>query len=396
MMAGIWAARSAEHARVVVLEGAPKLGAKILISGGGRCNVTHHAVESADFAGSTPPAIRKVLTRFDVARTIEFFEELGVRLKREETGKLFPVTDDARSVLDALETATREAGAEIVHPMRVERIHGANGSFTLECERATLVAKRVILATGGRSLPRTGSDGSGYDIVRTLGHTVTRVFPALVPLRLPDGDALRELSGLSTDCVLTVRSRTGKKLVAVEGAVLCTHFGISGPAVLDVSRHLLDARHTDTDAYLTCDWLPSLATDELDEMLRAPGAGSAASRMRRYLPERLAQSLSMRAGVEPSIPAAQLARDGRIAIVRTAKELLLPVTGDRGWDFAEVTAGGVPLAELDLATLESRVCAGLHLCGEICDVDGRIGGFNFQWAWASGFVAGTAAAAELS
>jgi hypothetical protein len=397
LMAGVVAARAAPAARVVILDGARKLGAKILVSGGGRCNVTHERVGADDFNGSTRPAIRKVLARLSVRDTLAFFAELGVVVKKEPSGKLFPVTDDARTVLDALLAAARDAGARLAHPRRVTRIEHGGGWFRVCGDWGSLRSRRVIVATGGRSLPKTGSDGAGYGIMSELGHTLTpRVFPALVPLLLPARHPLLALSGTSADVTLEVRTSGQKAVASMSGSLLCTHFGLSGPVVLDISRHWIDARSDDVGASLVCDWLPSLASDDLDARLREGGAGSVAARLRGTLPERLARCLVEQAGIDPQLAAARLARDARRRLVAALKQARLAVIGDRGWRYAEVTAGGVPLAELRLDTLESRACPGLHLCGEICDVDGRIGGFNFQWAWASGYVAGTGAARARS
>jgi predicted Rossmann fold flavoprotein len=392
LMAAIWASRTRPGARVLVLEGAERIGTKILISGGGRCNVTNEVVEPGDFSGSSKPAIRKVLEAFDVERTIGFFRSIHVALAREEHGKLFPRTNRASTVLDALLDAAREAGLLVRHPRRVERILRTADGFVVGGAWGVVEAERVVLATGGRSLPRSGSDGGGYALARSCGHTVTsRIFPALVPLLLPAGHRLRALSGLSTDVSLTVAQASGKRVITCEGALLCTHFGISGPAALDTSRHWLAAHAEDPSVRLLCDWLPRLDADALDAMLRASGTGSSASRLRTLLPERLVQALCDEADVDPAGSLARLSRDARKGVVRTIKEHVLPVTGERGWNFAEVTAGGVPLVEVNLATMESRRCPGLYLCGEICDVDGRLGGFNFQWAWSSGYVAGTGA-----
>jgi predicted Rossmann fold flavoprotein len=387
LMAAIWARRTAPDRSVVLLDGARTLGAKILVSGGGRCNVTHQAVDETAFAGSSPPAIRKVLRRFDVAATVAFFRELGVELKREETGKLFPVTDRARTVLEALLEAARAAGVAVRHPWRVAGL--APGFVLTAADGETLGAARVVLATGGRSLPKTGSDGGGYALARGLGHTLTpRVFPGLVPLTLPRDHFLCALSGLSAPAALEVRSGSGRRVVSFTGSTLCTHFGLSGPAVLDVSRYWIDALLDDPGARLVASFLPGVPAEAVDEALRA---AAPARFLEGRLPERLARALCEAAGAPWSTPAHRLTREARRSLARTITELALPVTGDRGFNYAEVTAGGVPLSELDLGTMESRRCAGLSLCGEICDVDGRIGGFNFQWAWASGYVAGLGA-----
>ena len=393
-MAAIWAGRRGFR-RVVLLDGARTLGAKIVISGGGRCNVTHQQVDETAFAGSSPAAIRKVLRRFDVPATVDFFAALGVRLKREETGKLFPVTDRARTVLDALLEAAHIAGVEILHPWRVTEVARLPSGFTVAAsDGRRLEADRVVLATGGKSIPKSGSDGAGYALATKLGHSITDlVLPGLVPLRLAEGHFARSLHGLATPAEVEVRAGSGRRLASVTGSVLCTHVGLSGPAILDLSRHLLTARASDPATALVVNWLPGTSPESLDDDLRTLGAGSPLRRLQEQVPERLARALCVAAGVDPTTPGHRLTREARRALAGMATGMRAPVVGDTGFDFAEVTAGGVPLREVDLATMESRACPGLYLCGEICDVDGRIGGYNFQWAWASGFVAGTATSA---
>lgn len=384
---------------VILLDGARSIGAKILVAGGGRCNVTHHQVTPDAYAGATRNAIRKVLRRFDVPRTIDFFQSLGVHLKREDTGKLFPTTDRARTVLDALLNALRDAGAELRFPRRVESIQlqcHKPPAFLIQGPWGQLHAKRVIIATGGKSLPKSGSDGQGYTIARSLGHSITdRVFPSLVPLIVDTGHFVRELSGIATPVRAEVRAATGKRLVAFHGPALCTHFGLSGPAILDVSRYLTDARATDPEATLHLAWLPDHTPDQLDKTLQTLGPQRLGPWLRDLLPTRLADAILHHLNLDPATRAAQLRREQRRALLHALTEMPIPVTGDRGWTHAEVTAGGVPLTEINLETMHSRQCQGLYLCGEILDVDGRIGGFNFQWAWATGYIAGTAAANSL-
>ncbi len=392
LMAAITAGR--EGTPAVVLDGAKVLGAKILVSGGGRCNVTHDVVTEHDYAGSSAPAVRRVLRRFKVARTIEFFADLGVTLKREETGKLFPTTDSSRTVLEALLRGVRAAGAEVRHPWRIEAVALLDdGAFRLSGPAGQIEASRVVLAMGGRSLPRSGSDGAGLEIARGLGHHVTpRVVPALVGLTVAPECFVRELSGIAVEARLEVRGGTGRRLARMEGSLLCTHFGLSGPVAMDISRHWQLAVAEDPAAALVVSWLPEHTGESLDAVLRDLGAASVQAFLARSLPSRLARALCDVAGVAPSAIGHTLRREARRALVRTLLELSVPVTGTRGWNHAEATAGGIPLAEVHLDTLESRVAPGLYLCGEILDVDGRIGGFNFQWAWASGYVAGLAAA----
>ena len=393
-MAAIQAGREARRLGVplaiVALDGASRLGAKILVAGGGRCNVTHDTVDERSFAGSTPAAIRNLLRRFDVPATVRFFEDLGVPLKREETGKLFPVDDRSRSVLDALLTACRDAGVTLLHPWRIVELAREGDRFTIAGPQGSIAARRVVLTTGGLALPKSGSDGHGMTVARRLGHTTTPVFPALVPLVLEESAFVRRLPGIAVPARLTLRTGSGKTLTTVEGPVLCTHFGLSGPAVLDMSRHWNAARRDDGSVSLSLDWLPRVDPSDLTER-----GETASTFLRARLPERLADALCREAGIAPSAPLARLSRVERRALVETIGAWRIPVTGDRGFTHAEVTAGGIPLAEARLETLESRVCPGLHLAGEILDVDGRIGGYNFQWAWATGTIAGRAAAAAL-
>jgi len=389
LMAGIWAGRTNPPRAVVILDGAPKLGAKILVSGGGRCNVTHHEVDAAAFAGSSRHAINKILRRFNVAPTMAFFRELGVELKKEETGKLFPTTDSAKTILHALLRAASQANVVIHHPRRVAAIGKSPEGFVVCGEWGELEARAVVLATGGKSLPKSGSDGHGYEIAKALGHSISpRIFPALVPLILPPGHFVRDLSGLTLPATLTVHSRRGKKLIAFTNSTLCTHFGLSGPSVLDISRYYLEAKFDDPETALVINWWPEKTTEQLEAELQALRQTLVVKFLQTTLPQSLARALCQQAAIAPGLSGDNLTRAQRLALARLVTNMPLPIVGDRGYDFAEVTAGGVPLNELYLDRMESRVCPGLHLCGEICDVDGRIGGFNFQWAWASGYVAG--------
>jgi len=394
LFAATWAGRAAagRPCSIMVVDGARTLGAKILVAGGGRCNVTHVAVSEADFAGSSPAAIRKVLGRFPVAETIAFFAAAGVELKREETGKLFPVTDSARTVLDALLRETRAAGARLLHPARVTALTRDDAGFTATTAIGPIRARRAILCTGGKSLPKSGSDGGGYALAEALGHSVTQpLLPALVPLVLPEEHWIRSLAGLTLPTRLSLRAGA-RRLHATRGSTLCTHVGLSGPAVLDMSRHWLMALHHDPAARLEIAWLPDMSVEDVDRLLVSVQGRGTVSSLREHLPERLVRTLCEVAGAPP---AGDLPRDARRRLAALVAATPLPVVGDRGFTVAEATAGGVPLAEVRLDAMESRVCPGLHLAGEVLDVDGRIGGFNFQWAWASGFVAGRAAAGQI-
>ena len=399
LFAAIHAARTApKGTSILALDGAKKIGAKILVAGGGRCNVTHHEVSEADFATSgSHNTVRNILRRFTVEDTIQFFREQGVALKREDTGKLFPTTDSARTVLNALLDAARTSGARITHPHRVASITKSEDTFTITPDCASLpviTAHKVILCAGGKALPKSGSDGSAYPIAKSLGHSTTaRIFPALVPLKADaEQTFVHNLSGIALPATVSVVASSGKRLASFTDPVLCTHFGLSGPAILDVSRYLLDARAQDPGASLTINWLPSESTDSIDQQLASLATRAVITFLRERCPERLAYALCHTVKLDPTTRGSDLRKDTRRALARAVCECVIPITTSRGFTFAEVTAGGVPLSEINPKTMESRACPGLYLAGEILDVDGRIGGFNFQWAWATGFIAGTSAA----
>jgi len=379
--------------RIVLLDGAKTLGAKILVSGGGRCNVTHAAVTAADFFGNRR-IIKNVLAAWSVERTIEWLAGMGVELKREATGKLFPTTDKARTVLTALLERCRGLSVEIETGRRVSGIERADGRFVIHHSEGAIAAKAVILATGGRSLPRSGSDGSGFALAHSLGHSLTTTVPALVPLVLHETMFHRMLSGLSLDVVLTTVVG-GKPVDLRRGSLLWTHFGVSGPVVMDASRFWTLAREqgeqADVSVSLIPEWTPEAARAWFMAQAAANPRKSLGKTLALMMPERLAEAVCTSLGTDARTATAQVPRGERDKLVAALTRLPLPVATDRGWNHAEVTAGGIPLEEINYRTMESKSVPGLYLIGEMLDCDGRIGGFNFQWAWATGYVAGRAA-----
>jgi len=392
----IFTARAAPSLRVLCLDGAKHIGAKILVSGGSRCNVTNRIVDERDFSSSIPRMVRSVLRAFPAARAIEFFASLGVPLHEEEAGKLFPDTNRSRTVLDALLRAADVHGVSILSATRVEEITRADGGFVVRSGEAVWHAARVVLATGGRSLPKTGSDGFGYTLATRLGHGFVETTPALAPLIL-EGNRHQELSGISHVAALTCGSVDRR--VRCEGSLLWTHFGISGPVALDISRHWHRAALEQRPCRVVIDVCPGRTSTALDEWLQQQRE----TRPRAFvttvigslLPAAVAAQWCRAAGVRDDTTMTHMTRDERRSLVEALKETQLAVRDSRGYGYAEVTAGGVPLDEVDARSMESTVCPGLHLVGEILDVDGRLGGFNFQWAWSSGWVAGHALARAL-
>jgi predicted Rossmann fold flavoprotein len=384
--------------RIIVVDGARTLGAKILVSGGSRCNVTNARVETTDFWRSGSPFVRQVLRAFPVPDTIAFFEEIGVSLNEEPLGKLFPTTNKSRTVLDALLRESGRLGIEILSSCRALALARSDNEWKLETSTGPIEAAKVVLATGGLSLPKTGSDGGGYVLARELGHTIVPPTPALEPLIL-GGDFHRSLQGIAHDAAIRV-SRVGEKAVVVRGSLLWTHFGVSGPLALDASRFMRRAKVDGVTALMTLSFVPDLNAEDVDSRLLA------AARLRPHhaVVTELAREFGLTQAVAlrvaeyaagPDATLARLTREKRLALVSALTAFPLDVVDGRGYNFAEVTSGGVAVEEVNAKTMESRLAPGLYFVGEILDVDGRIGGFNFQWAWSTAKVAGRSIAASF-
>jgi predicted Rossmann fold flavoprotein len=396
----IFLGRANRTRSVVLLDGARKPGAKILVSGGTRCNVTNRVVSETDFWGGRRTLIRQVLHAFTSDDTVRFFRELDVPLHEEADGKLFPDSNRSRDVLNALLRAVDAGGARLLADHRVVEIQSSEGGFLVATSKGTIRCRHVVLATGGQSLPKSGSDGSGFGFARRLGHTIVPTTPALVPLVLDevDGAAMhRTLSGVSHEVELSVWV-DGRISTRLRGALLWTHFGVSGPVALNASRHWLRATLEERAVTVTVNLCPGATFDSLDRSWAASASArpktSVATALAAWIPSSVAAALLLRLSVDPSQGLAHLPRASRRAIVHALTEWPLAVAGPRGYTYAEATAGGISLEEVRISTMESRVCEGLFLVGEILDVDGRIGGFNFQWAWSTAFVAARALAAR--
>lgn len=389
MAAAIFSARHMPGRSIWLLDGAAMPGAKILVAGGGRCNVTNRQVTADDFSGTSPRAIRHVLATLSSDQTVQFFSDLGVDLHEEEHGKLFPNTNRARTVLDALLSEVARRGVRLTAGCRVSAVDPCAGGFRVTADQESLTARCVLIATGGMSLPKTGSDGGGYALVRRLGHSIIEPVPALAPLTL-DGGFHAGLSGISHDVELAVHV-AGRKPVRFRGAMLWTHFGVSGPVVLNASRHWHRARLDGAEVRLGVSFLPGEDFTAAERRLLATVNERPKvllhNALADWFPERFVHAVLDRLGIAGRTPLAHFAREDRRRLLNALLDWTLPVLDSRGFAHAEATAGGVPLTEIDPATLMSRKCPGLFLAGEILDVDGRIGGFNFQWAWSSACVA---------
>jgi len=385
----IFAARRGVREPILLFEGAQRPGAKILVSGGSRCNVTNAVVTERDFSGSPGHLVKRVLRAFGVDETVGFFRGIGVPLHEEERGKLFPDANRSKVVLEALLAEVERRGVRLLAGERVLDVAGkGGGGYRVTTSRGQHDVARVVLATGGLSLPKTGSDGLGLEIARRFGHALVPTSPALVPLVLA-GSFHAPLSGVAHEVELSVLD-PGRRPFRRKGALLWTHFGVSGPVVLDVSRAYLRAGLEGGSPVLEANLLPgrdfAWVERELVQLAAETPRAGVARALARRLPQAVAQAVAVDAGCGETT-LGRLTREERRTLVRGIVERRLPVVGNRGYSFAEATAGGVPLAEVDTATMQSKRQAGLLLVGEMLDVDGRIGGFNFQWAWSSGWVA---------
>ena len=395
----IFVRRFSPTCSVVLLDSARKPGAKILVSGGSRCNVTNTVITERDFWGGRPAVIRKVLRAFPVGDTIAFFREIGVGLHEEAGGKLFPDTNRARDVLDALLRESAGVGALLVPGYRVIDVERSHAGFRVVTDGGELHAAAAVLATGGQSLPKSGSDGAGFAIAKRLGHTIVPTTPALAPLVLGGRSIHTALSGVAHDVELSVWV-DARISVRLTGALLWTHFGVSGPVAMNASRHWLRARLDRRDVSITLNLRPGQQFEGVDtewqRLASVNPRSSVQSTLASMVPASVAAATLQHLGMDGTAALAHFGRDDRRRLSRALVEWPLPVVDSRGYNFAEATAGGVALTEIDPATMESRVCPGLFCVGEIVDVDGRIGGFNFQWAWSSGFVAGRALANQAT
>jgi predicted Rossmann fold flavoprotein len=407
--AGLLAAtHAAERGRcVLLLEKNRKPGVKILMSGGTRCNLTHATDRRGivEAFGRQGRFLQSALAALGPDEVVQLVEAEGVKTQVESTGKVFPASGRAADVLDALLDRMRRSGAELAlaEPvLKIEAIQGDAGGvgFRATTSRRTVVAERVVLTTGGQSYPRCGTSGDGYVWAAEFGHTVTPLRPALVPVTIR-ADWAKSLRGIAVpDVVVTLRQTYGDNpgelpdqhiLARQRGSLLFAHFGLSGPVVLDISRHItMHARPRSLE--LVCDFQPEVTDQSLADRLQASAARDGKRLipvlLAEDLPRRLADALTLQAGVSLDQRAAELSRRQRARLVQAVKSTPIPTTGTMGFEKAEVTAGGVALGDIDSRTMSSKIVPGLFLAGEILDLDGPIGGYNFQAAFSTGWLAG--------
>ncbi|OGD72436.1 MAG: hypothetical protein A2Y64_05045 [Candidatus Coatesbacteria bacterium RBG_13_66_14] len=390
LTAGLSAARSG--ARVLILERGPRPGRKILVTGNGRCNLTNALADGIEhYRGAEPRFCFGALRRFPVADTLAFFAKLGVPSVDEGDGHYYPRSFSAADVADSLELAYREAGGEMVANARVAGLTPGPPWVVEGAGGRRWSARTVVLATGGRSAPKTGSDGDGFSLAGKLGHRVTPVAPAIVPLKIA-GNLGHFLQGVKVTAVLRA-PRSG--LIAGPAELMFAHYGVSGPLALGLSVEIGLAL-ADGPLDLELDLVPEMGREELSAFLQSRSEAHPRRELGNLLlgvlPRKVLPAVLRQQGIDPGKPVAVLTRETRERLVGLLNAYPLVCTGTLGWDEAAATLGGVDISEVEPKTLESRIHPGLFFAGEVLDVCGECGGFNLQWAWSSGYVAGLNAA----
>ena len=380
--------------RVLLLEKNAKPGVKILMSGGTRCNITHDCDNRGIIAafGEQGKFLHSALAAFSVDETLAFFNAEGVATKVEEPGKVFPVSNRAVDVLEALLRRLRRSGAELALNEPLLELNPSG--LELTTSRRTIRAEKVVLTCGGQSYPGSGTSGDGYRWAAAFGHNILRPRPALTPITV-NAEWVKRLSGVTIpDVAVRVLEPAAKprELTKARGSFLLAHFGLSGPVVLDVSR-AVSGHENPASLVLECDFLPAVTpaafAEELKQRSVSAGRKLLPAILPEALPQRLHEALVATVGIRLDRKAAELTKAEREALVAAYKNRTIAVTGTRGFKQAEVTAGGVALGEVDSRTMQSKLASGLYLAGEILDLDGPIGGYNFQAAWSTGWLAGS-------
>lgn len=390
MIAAISAGRAG--ADVTILERNARVGKKILATGNGRCNFTNINADITCYHGHNPKFAYSALANFTVDDTIKFFEKLGIAHKVEDAGKVFPMSDQASSILDVFLYELNEIGINIVCDAYVKGITKKNDKFKIELENGKVyLGNRIIIATGGKAMPSSGSDGNGYDLATKLGHTIIKIFPALVQLML-DGSFFTRIDGVKFVGTAEIIHKN-KSVASDKGDILFTNYGVSGPPILQISRKAGELLNEGKEAHLKITIIDMISKADLRKLInkrfqigsKKPVDFSLVG----FINKRLIPVLLKEAGIiDVKRPVANLSAKEQEEIIDILTDWRFKIKGSRSWPSAQVTAGGVDTEEIDQNTMESKLVKGLFFAGEIIDIDGLCGGFNLQWAWSSGFIAG--------
>lgn len=378
---------------VTLLEKNPRTGRKLIITGKGRCNITN-ACDNTTFISnviSNPRFLYSAINGFDTSDTVDFFNSLGVETKTERGNRVFPSSDKAMDVADAMLNFARNSGVKIICNTSVQSLIVEDNAVkgVIDADGKKHFADAVIIATGGKSYPLTGSTGDGYRLANEAGHTVTDIIPSLVPLTLK-GDESKQMQGLSLRNISVSATCNGKKIFEDFGELVFTHYGVSGPVILSMSSHLKD--YGKNNYKLSIDLKPALDFETLDKRIIRDfekfNLKEVGNSLNGLLPSKLIPVVLNRWGIDKTTRCNSITKEQRKTLVEILKSLDFDITGTRPIEEAIVTRGGVKVSEINPKTMESKLVKRLYFCGEVIDVDAYTGGFNLQIAFSTGYLAG--------
>ncbi len=385
---GLMAAVAAENENcsVCIAEREKRVGRKILATGNGRCNMTNMGASEKNYHGRHPEFVRGAVKRFWVGETLELFKEMGILYKEEQNGKVYPYSDTASSVLDVLRRRVERSGAEIICGFDVKSVRKKGEGFEVySYDNRRISCDRVIVAAGGKASPTLGSNGSGFELLKSLGHKITPLSPSLVQIRT-ETENVKKLKGIKLNGCLKIGNNYES------GEILFTDYGLSGPPVFSLSSVMKGAEFAELDI------MPEYGYDEVLSMLYERCAYLYDVSLEEFftgmLNKRVGQTLLKSVGIAPlSRPASSLSEKEIKRIASAVKCWRFKIEGTMSWNNAQVTRGGADTTQFDPASMRSRLVDGLYACGEVLDIDGDCGGYNLQWAWSSGWLAGRHAGA---
>ena len=390
-MAAALAAAEHQNVQVLLFERQARLGRKLLATGNGRCNLTNLHACAQSYHGEQADFAEPALVSYDVEHTLNWFRDLGLYTVAEDTGRVYPFSDQANSVLDVLRFALEKPNIEVITGFEVTKVKKTEAGFLVESSEESYTCDKVIIACGGLAGTKLGGSMAGYKLLQKFGHKVTKLRPTLVQIK-SDWSALPSLKGVRANCWAEITC-DGKPHAAGRGEIQFTEYGLSGPVIFELSR---DVCHKKGNWVCKLDMLPDMEPEELYQLLQRKRATflTAEELLTGILHNRLGRVIVKEAGIAGYVPVRQLEDEELRRVCEFAQCLTVQLTEPMGMDSAQVTAGGVYTSEFDPNTMESRLVPGVYACGEVLDIDGDCGGFNLQWAWSSGRCAGHAAGKE--
>ena len=390
-MAAALAAAEYENASVVLMERQARLGKKLSATGNGRCNLSNLHASEGGYNGDDPQFSKYALEAFPPEETLQWFSDLGLYTVAEPSGKIYPYSDQANSVVDVLRFSLEKENIEVLTDFEVMRVKKSGDKFSVTSKDRTLEFDRLIVACGGLAGTKLGGTMAGYKLLRSFGHKCTKLRPALVQVKTSWG-GVSALKGVRANCRAAIY-RDGRRQRQSVGEVQFTEFGLSGPVIYEISR---DACQSGGEWECTLDFLPEISSDALQALLekRRSSRLTAEDLFTGILHNRLGRVIVKEAGIRGNLPICDLREDQLLDVVSLTKGFTVTLTEPLGMDAAQVTAGGIVTNEFDPTTMQSRLVPGLYACGEVLDVDGDCGGYNLQWAWSSGRLAGFSAGKE--